>query len=69
MLHLIWTKDNSGTNSEDDKELKGVRSRLIECYRGLYFDPIEDADPKQQTNRIAKNMIEYVACQYVSLGY
>jgi condensin complex subunit 1 len=58
MLHLVWTKDNSGTASEEDKELKGIRSRLIECYRALYFDPIDDVDPRQQTNRIAKNMIE-----------
>ncbi|KAF7983455.1 hypothetical protein HWV62_21732 [Athelia sp. TMB] len=57
MLHLIWSKDNNST-SEDGKELKGVRSRLLECYRSLYFDPIPDMEPKQQVNRIAKNMIE-----------
>ncbi|KAI0941851.1 hypothetical protein AcV7_002423 [Taiwanofungus camphoratus] len=57
MLHLIWSKDNSAT-SEDGKELKGVRSRLLECYRSLYFDPLPDMEPKQQVNRIAKNMIE-----------
>ncbi|KAL6299950.1 non-SMC mitotic condensation complex subunit 1-domain-containing protein [Sparassis latifolia] len=57
MLHLIWAKDNSAT-SEDGKELKGVRSRLLECYRSLYFDPLPDMEPKQQVNRIAKNMIE-----------
>lgn len=60
MLHLIWTKDTSGTTSEEDKELKGIRQKLIECYRVLYFDPIDDVDSRQQTNRIAKNMIEYV---------
>lgn len=59
MLHLIWSKDNSST-SEDGKELKGIRPRLLECYRSLYFDPIPDVEPKQQVNRIAKNMIEYV---------
>lgn len=59
MLHLIWQKDNSST-SEDGKEIKGVRSRLLECYRSLYFDPIPDMEPKQQVNRIAKNMIECV---------
>lgn len=59
MLHLIWSKDNSST-SEDGKELKGIRSRLLECYRSLYFDPIPDMEAKQQVNRIAKNMIEYV---------
>ncbi|EPQ52403.1 hypothetical protein GLOTRDRAFT_132468 [Gloeophyllum trabeum ATCC 11539] len=57
MLHLIWSKDNSST-SEDGKELKGVRSRLLECYKSLYFDPLPDMEPKQQVNRIAKNMIE-----------
>jgi condensin complex subunit 1 len=57
MLHLIWTKDNNST-TEDGKELKGIRSRLIECYRALYFDVIPDAEPQQQVNRIAKNMIE-----------
>ncbi|KAL4072147.1 non-SMC mitotic condensation complex subunit 1-domain-containing protein [Scleroderma yunnanense] len=57
MLHLIWSKDNNQT-SEDGKELKGVRSRLLECYRSLYFDPLPDLEPKQQVNRIAKNMIE-----------
>jgi condensin complex subunit 1 len=46
--------------SEDGKELKGIRSRLLECYRNLYFDPLPDMEPKQQVNRIAKNMIEYV---------
>lgn len=59
MLHLIWSKDNSST-SEDGKELKGIRSRLLECYRTLYFDPLPDMEPKQQVNRIAKNMIELV---------
>lgn len=59
MIHLIWSKDNSST-SEDGKELKGIRSRLLECYRNLYFDPLPDMEPKQQVNRIAKNMIESV---------
>lgn len=66
MLHLIWSKDNSAT-SEDGKELKGVRSRLLECYRSLYFDPIPDLEPKQQVNRIAKNMIESVT--FTTQGY
>ncbi|KAI5117543.1 hypothetical protein M0805_004372 [Coniferiporia weirii] len=57
MIHLIWSKDNSST-SEDGKELKGIRSRLLECYRSLYFEPLPDMEPKQQVNRIAKNMIE-----------
>ncbi|GJE88854.1 condensin complex subunit 1 [Phanerochaete sordida] len=57
MLHLIWHKDHSAT-SEDGKELKGIRPRLLECYRSLYFDALPDMEPKQQVNRIAKNMIE-----------
>lgn len=59
MIHLIWSKDHSST-SEDGKELKGIRPRLLECYRSMYFDAIPDMEPKQQVNRIAKNMIEYV---------
>lgn len=66
MLHLIWSKDNSSM-SEDGKELKGVRSRLLECYRSLYFDVIPDMEPKQQVNRIAKNMIECVGTYQASL--
>jgi condensin complex subunit 1 len=30
------------------------------CYRSLYFDALLDMEAKQQVNRIAKNMIEYV---------
>ncbi|KAJ7086035.1 non-SMC mitotic condensation complex subunit 1-domain-containing protein [Mycena belliarum] len=58
MLHLIWSKDNSNSTSEDGQELKGIRQRLLECYRGLYFDVLPDMEPKAQVNRIAKNMIE-----------
>ncbi|KAK0494600.1 non-SMC mitotic condensation complex subunit 1-domain-containing protein [Armillaria luteobubalina] len=57
MLHLIWQKDNSVT-SEDGKEIKGVRSRLLECYQTLYFDSIAELDARGQVSRIAKNMIE-----------
>jgi len=61
MLHLIWSKDNNSTStSEDGQQLKGVRQRLLECYRNLYFDPIAGLDAKEQINRIAKNLIEYV---------
>lgn len=56
MLHLVWAKDNNSTD-EDGKELKGVRSRLIECYRSLYFDPLRDLSPQENVNRITKNMI------------
>ena len=59
MLHLIWNED-TGSTTEDGKEVKGVRLRLIECYKSLYFDPVLGLDAKSQVNRIAKNMIEYV---------
>jgi condensin complex subunit 1 len=65
MLHLIWSKDNNSM-SEDGKEVKGVRSRLLECYRNLYFDALPDLEPMQQINRIAKNMIECVSCHNTS---
>ncbi|KAG6900284.1 hypothetical protein C0993_000472 [Termitomyces sp. T159_Od127] len=58
MLHLIWNKDNATSTSEDGNELKGIRSRLLECYKSIYFDPVPDLSPKDQVNRIAKNMIE-----------
>ena len=58
MLHLIWTKDNNSTSSEEGMDGKGIRASLIEVYRSLYFDVVPDLAPKQQVNRIAKNMIE-----------
>lgn len=57
MVHLIWTKDNTSAG-EDGKELKGIRAKLLECYRSLYFEPMPDLEPKLQVNRITKNMIE-----------
>jgi condensin complex subunit 1 len=79
MLHLIWSKDNNSSSTaataaatamagEDGKELnlKGVRARLLECYRSLYFDPLPDMEPRQQVNRIAKNMIELRCLPFVT---
>ncbi len=57
MVHLIWTKDNALV-MEDGSQLKGVRSRLIEVYRALYFDARADMNAKDNVARIAKNMIE-----------
>jgi condensin complex subunit 1 len=57
MIHLIWTKDNTSAG-EDGKELKGIRAKLLECYRNLYFEPMPGIEPKQQVSRITKNMIE-----------
>ncbi|KAG7094848.1 hypothetical protein E1B28_005656 [Marasmius oreades] len=59
MMHLIWSKDNSVTTSEDGTEqLKGIRSRLLECYRNLYFVVHAGEEAQSQVNRIARNMIE-----------
>ena len=68
MLHLIWAKDNNST-SEEGKELTGksVRSRLLECYRSMYFEPGDNMDPKKQINQIAKNMIECVSNSLVHI--
>lgn len=52
MLRLIRSKNNQ--TSEEGKELKGVPSRLLECYCSPLFDPLLDMDPKQQANWIAK---------------
>ncbi len=59
MLHLIWAKDNNST-SEDGRELKSVRARVLECYKSLYFEPLQNLDGKHNVNRIARNMIESV---------
>jgi condensin complex subunit 1 len=60
MIHLIWTKDNTSTGapSEVVEAEKGIRGSLIETYKSLYFDVVPDLNPRQQVNRIAKNMIE-----------
>jgi condensin complex subunit 1 len=64
MLHLIWTKDNHSAAGVEDGTAgvdgRGVRAVLIESYRSLYFDVVPDLTPKQQVNRIAKNLIEWV---------
>ncbi|KAK0538110.1 condensin complex non-SMC subunit Cnd1 [Tilletia horrida] len=57
MVHLIWTKDNT-LIGDDGKELKGIRSRLIEVYRSLYFEPLPNVSQKDNVARIARNMIE-----------
>ncbi|WP_283646599.1 hypothetical protein, partial [Marinovum algicola] len=57
MVHLIWVKDNTLV-MEDGTSLKGVKSKLLEVYRALYFDPVADLSPKANVARIAKNMIE-----------
>lgn len=72
MLHLIWTKDETANTAaatataaadgEDEvKETKGVRSRLIECYSQLYFEPPEALPEKDQIAFVARNVIECVS--------
>ncbi|KTW27660.1 hypothetical protein T552_02101 [Pneumocystis carinii B80] len=50
MLHLIWTKSTSD-------EGKAVQAKLIECYRGLFFDPPDGLNANEAANYIARNMI------------
>lgn len=61
MIHLIWSKDNNST-SEDGLELKGIRSKLLDAYREMYFTPLaENITARKQVERIANNMIRYVS--------
>lgn len=61
MIHLIWTKDTNATTVEDGKEVKGIRQKLLECYKHLYFVDVENLDPRSQVKRIAKNLVELVS--------
>ncbi|GAA6057586.1 hypothetical protein JCM3770_005397 [Rhodotorula araucariae] len=67
MLHLIWTKDEAAPSTAaaaqaagdgDEREVKGIRSRLIECYSQLYFEPPSDLSDKDQVAFVARNVIE-----------
>ncbi|RUS34016.1 hypothetical protein BC938DRAFT_482818, partial [Jimgerdemannia flammicorona] len=51
MLHLIWTKDNSD-------EGKGVKTKLLDCYRTLYLELDGNLSPKENVNKIARNLIQ-----------
>lgn len=51
MLHLIWIKDTSD-------EGKGIKLKLLECYRTLYIDMDDKLSKRQNINNIAKNLIE-----------
>ena len=50
-----------GGGDDDAKEAKGVRSRLIECYSQLYFEPPEALPEKDQIVFVARNVIECAA--------
>ncbi|KAI8938998.1 hypothetical protein NX059_004842 [Plenodomus lindquistii] len=49
MLRLIWTTGNSD-------EGKGVQAHLIECYKGLYFQPPPGFDTNAAATFVARNM-------------
>lgn len=51
MIHLIWTKDTSD-------EGKGIKMKLMECYRHLYFDPDSRLSRTENINNIARNLIQ-----------
>ncbi|KAI9593024.1 armadillo-type protein [Syncephalis fuscata] len=51
MVHLIWTKD-AGAD-----ETKGVRGRLIDCYKSLYLSPIPSLSTKDNINLMARKLI------------
>ncbi|WFD43939.1 condensin complex non-SMC subunit Cnd1 [Malassezia psittaci] len=57
MVHLIWAKDNALV-MEDGSQIKGVRSRLMEVYRALYFDPYPELSRAENVARVARNMIQ-----------
>lgn len=56
MLHLVWAKESS--TMEDGAVVRGVRDRLVECYRQLYFEALADLSPTQNVDRISNNLIE-----------
>ncbi|KAI9263006.1 non-SMC mitotic condensation complex subunit 1-domain-containing protein [Helicostylum pulchrum] len=51
MLHLIWTKDTSD-------EGKGIKMKLLSCYKSLYLEKDAKLSQRENTARIAKNLIE-----------
>lgn len=63
MLHLVWTKDNSTVVVADENgtELKGIRSKVIECYKELFLTRLPNSTDKQHIGRVSKNLIESVS--------
>ncbi|KIY43890.1 ARM repeat-containing protein [Fistulina hepatica ATCC 64428] len=63
MIHLIWVKDNTtntaATGEDDVKDVRGVRSKLLDCYHTLYFDEDERQTDSANAKMIAKNMIQF----------
>lgn len=50
MLHLIWTKDTSD-------EGKGIKMKLLDCYRTLYFEFDGRLSRRDNINTTARNLI------------
>ena len=50
MMHLVWTKANNDEN-------KGVKSYLLSCYRGLFFDVPDSLNASAASNFVARNLI------------
>lgn len=51
MPHLIWTKDNSD-------EGKGIKTKLLECYKTLYLEMDANLTEKENINTIARNLVQ-----------
>ncbi|KAG0140938.1 hypothetical protein CROQUDRAFT_664491 [Cronartium quercuum f. sp. fusiforme G11] len=77
MLHLIWSNESSSNNAieelnedgipieKNQKEFKGIKSALIDCYHELYFSSLLrlegeslSAYASRNIDRITRNMIE-----------
>ncbi|KAJ1656402.1 condensin complex non-SMC subunit Cnd1 [Dispira simplex] len=51
MLHLVWTKDNASD------EVKGVKTKLLDCYHKLYLMPRPDMSVNDNINQTVRNLI------------
>ena len=50
MMHLVWTKANNDEN-------KGVKTYLLSCYKGLFFDVPDSLNASAASNFVARNLI------------
>ncbi|KAJ7587166.1 non-SMC mitotic condensation complex subunit 1-domain-containing protein [Mycena floridula] len=57
MIHLIWTKDDSAS-TEETEGVTGICSRVLTCYKALFFDPMPDSNPRTEVSRVARAMME-----------
>lgn len=51
MVHLVWSKDSGSDES------KGIRGRLIDCYRSLYLAPIPSLSTKDNVSLATRKLI------------